>query len=294
MIAEEQADYIYLNGIWSQPFTVWPLLAIRKMKNKPAAVLAVRGMLAPSAMAIKAIKKKAFLRLAKLKGIYSGVCFHATNEKEAEETKRVFGRSANVRIAGNLPRKTNAAVAAHRRKNNPLRIVSIARIAPEKNTLYAIQSLMNVKVSVEIVFFGSVYSEDYFRECRAAAEKLPAHIRVSFPGPVLSEEIASTFSGYDLLFLPSRGENFGHIILESMQAGVPVLISDQTPWKNLAEHSAGWEIPLRSPDVFAEKIERLAAMSDTEYARWSEGALRFAENYTTDKQLLTENRNLFG
>ena len=37
------------------------------------------------------------------------------------------------------------------------------------------------------------------------------------------------FQEYDLLFLPTKGENFGHVILESMSAGTPVLISDTTP-----------------------------------------------------------------
>lgn len=293
LLQEEDYDFIYLNGIWSQPFTVWPLQAIRKLDQKPKVVLAVRGMLAPSAMAIKALKKKVFLAFAKLKGIYSGIVFHATNEKEADETRSVFGTGSTVRVAGNLPRQVNQRADSRATKHEPLRIVSIARIAPEKNTLYAIESLMQVKSRAEVHFFGSIYNEAYFRECKTLSEKLPAHIPVSFPGALESEAIAETLSTYDLLFLPSRGENFGHIILEAMQAGVPVLISDQTPWENLAKEKAGWELSLDAPNAFAEKIDALAAMKNEEYAEWSEGALRFAEKYAGDKKVIEASRALF-
>ena len=131
-----------------------------------------------------------------------------------------------------------------------MKIISIARIAPEKNTLYAIEVLSKVKANVEADFYGPVYDKDYWEDCRLAAEKLPSNVQLKFCGAIATEEISKTLPNYDLLFMPTRGENFGHIILESLQAGTPVLISDQTPWRNLALENVGWDLSLNSKESF--------------------------------------------
>ena len=35
---------------------------------------------------------------------------------------------------------------------------------------------------------------------------------------------------HDLFVFPTLGENFGHVIYESLMCGTPVLVSDNTPW----------------------------------------------------------------
>ena len=53
----------------------------------------------------------------------------------------------------------------------------------------------------------------------------------------------------DLFFLPTRGENFGHVIAEALSVGTPVLISDQTPWRKLAAVGLGHDLPLAVPVI---------------------------------------------
>ena len=72
-----------------------------------------------------------------------------------------------------------------------------------------------------------------------------------------------------LFFLPTLGENFGHIILEAFCAGCPVLISDQTPWRDLEEKGVGWNLPLDQPELFREVLQRFAGMENAEYIKWS-------------------------
>jgi glycosyltransferase involved in cell wall biosynthesis len=293
IIHEEKPAAVYLNGIWSQPFTAWPLKELKKSKGKTKVIVAARGMLAPSALAIKATKKKLFLRLAKWRDDFSNVIFHATNEKEATDIRKSIGDKTKILVAGNLPRKPGN-VAAHALKvKDKLRIVSVARIAPEKNTLFALEVLSKVGVEVEADFFGTIYDESYWQECKAMIEKLPSNIKVKFPGAIPSTAISKALVGYDLLFMPTRGENFGHIILESMEAATPVLISDQTPWKNLVQENAGWDLPLKSVDGFVKAIENVAGMSDVEFKKYSEAALALAGKYASDEKLIEDNRKLF-
>ena len=67
-------------------------------------------------------------------------------------------------------------------------------------------------------------------------EDSPQTLQMAFHSAAAAWSIVPLLSRHDLLFLPTAGENFGHVILEAMQAGVPVLISDKTLWKNLSKH----------------------------------------------------------
>ena len=293
LLSEEKYDVVYLNGIWSQAFTAWPMKQLKKSKFKGKVIVAARGMLAPSALAIKATKKKMYLYFIKWRNDFSNVIFHATNLQEASDIRKVIGDKNQIVIAGNLPRKISESTQHTSKSTDKLRIISIARIAPEKNTLYAIEVLSKVKVAVESDFYGPIYNEEYWKECKAATEKLPSNVKLNFMGPIPSENILNTLAKYDLFFLPTRGENFGHVILESLQAGTPVLISDQTPWNNLESLKVGWDLPLESQEKFVKIIEGMVNLQIEEFKKLSENAIRFSEDYATSEKLIEENKKLF-
>jgi len=50
------------------------------------------------------------------------------------------------------------------------------------------------------------------------------------------------FNKYDLLALPTKNENFGLVILESLSRGLPVLTTTNTPFCDIEEFNAGWII----------------------------------------------------
>jgi glycosyltransferase involved in cell wall biosynthesis len=51
------------------------------------------------------------------------------------------------------------------------------------------------------------------------------------------------FAVGSLFLLPSHSENFGLVVAEALTAGVPVLTTDTTPWRALAQQNAGWCVP---------------------------------------------------
>jgi len=293
LLSEEKYDVVYLNGIWSQAFTAWPMKQLKKSKFKGKVIVAARGMLAPSALAIKATKKKLYLYFIKWRNDFLNVIFHASNLQEASDIRKAIGDKNQIVIAGNLPRKISESTQHTSKSTDKLRIISVARIAPEKNTLYAIEVLSKVKVAVESDFYGPIYNEEYWKECKAATEKLPSNVKLNFMGPIPSENILNTLAKYDLFFLPTRGENFGHVILESLQAGTPVLISDQTPWNNLESLKVGWDLPLESQEQFVKTIEGMVNLQIEEFKKLSENAIRFSEDYATSEKLIEENKKLF-
>src|SRR5690606_30696259 len=102
-----------------------------------------------------------------------------------------------------------------------------------------------------------------------------------------------TLKQYHVLFMPTKGENFGHIILESLTTGCPVLISDRTPWKNLQEKGIGYDIPLDDISGFHKAIEELALLDQEQYDRLSRNAFEFAKAYSQDENHLKANKELF-
>ena len=101
LIRNEKPDVIYLNSMFSQWFTLAPLLAARQF-GKVKVVIAPRGMLSPGALGIKSGKKKLFLSFARVMRLFKNVTWHASTELEVNEVKKMFGSKAEVVHAMNL------------------------------------------------------------------------------------------------------------------------------------------------------------------------------------------------
>jgi glycosyltransferase involved in cell wall biosynthesis len=300
IINTEEFDVLYLNGIYSLYFTLIPLYYMKRMMARrldvkssgKMIVVAVRGMLAESAIAVKKTKKKFFLLSASILNLFNTVIFHATNEDEATQVLKNFGK-IKVRIAPNLPGKMKINPVPKQKKQGELRLINIARISPEKNFGYALDILTNVKSNVVMDVYGPVYNEEYWKDCQKKISRLPSNVKVNYWGSIAADKIPEAFGLADFLFLPSRGENFGHVIFESLCMGCPVIISDRTPWKNLEQRSAGWDIPLTSPQTFASVIENCALINDEPYELLSDGAFSYAKTFVNQDDLVKKNIALF-
>jgi len=162
--------------------------------------------------------------------------------------------------------------------------------------LYALERLAELSVNkgnITFDIYGQVYSEEYWNECQKVIASLPENVSVNYKGTVDAEKVATTIQDYHALFMPTRGENFGHVILESLSAGRPVMISDQTPWHDLEEKMAGWDLSLDDESVWQQKINQFLLMEDNEFQEWSRGARKVAEEYVSSPELLEGYRRMF-
>ena len=98
---------------------------------------------------------------------------------------------------------------------------------------------------------------------------------------------------YDLFFLPTAGENFGHVILESLCSGTPVLISDTTPWRNLQDLGVGWDISLSKREEFIDVIEKIHKYSEVDYSQLRINAKSYSNLKVNDESAVEANRKLF-
>jgi glycosyltransferase involved in cell wall biosynthesis len=273
-----QPDFVYLNLLFSPLFVLYPLWLKLNGKIRGKVILCPRGSLYDSAISLKWYKKKPMLQLYKWLGVHKKINFHATNAREQEAIEKYFPGS-QILIADNLPDSNQQVFETSFKETGSLNCIFIARIVPIKNLLYLLQVLQQVKATICLDIVGPVENEPYWQLCLEAIRQLPLHIKVNYLGAKPQAELEVLIKQQHLFILPTTGENFGHAIFESLRCGRPVLISDQTPWLQLANQQAGWDLPLSAPDQFAEVIEHLAAANQAQFDTYAKAAWQYANHF---------------
>ena len=176
-----------------------------------------------------------------------------------------------------------------------LKMFFLSRISPKKNLLGTLKLLSRIPAgnTIEFDIYGPIEEEAYWNECTTVIQTMPSHVKVSYKGILENSSVIDTMSRYHLSILLTFNENYGHSIVESMAAGCPVLISDQTIWKNLAEKNAGWDIALKNENEIIDAINKACTWSQEEFNLYSKGALTFAQQIFDDKEGVEQNKNLF-
>ncbi|MEO7387501.1 MAG: glycosyltransferase family 4 protein [Gammaproteobacteria bacterium] len=295
-IREARPNLLYFHSSVDFSMTIVPLLLRRLglLGSDAPVIVAPRGEYSPGARSIKRRRKRIFFRLARLIGLYRDVTWHATKEKEAEQIRSLWGDGARIHIAANLPSKRSLEeLPAHSAKaTGPLRLVFLSRISRMKNLDGALAILRGVTVDVALDIFGAREDPQYWAECQQLMGALPSNVVATYRGIIPPDRVIETLSIYDAFFLPTLGENFGHVILEALLAGCPVILSDQTPWRELAGDKAGFDLPLGQPERFVAAIHELAAMTPAEHGAWSQGARRHGAGYASNVTLVDQTRRL--
>ena len=297
-------DYVYINGLYSKYFSIFPLLYFKYFTNKKI-VVSSRGMLSDHSFSSKKSKKKIFYFFGSVLNLYKNIVFHATNNEEANQIKKNLKYNGKIKVAPNLAPKNNSEYEAKHKESGVLNIISIARISEEKNTLFALEVLKKCNAQqINFDLYGTIYNEAYWADCLKIIDSLPSHIKVNYKGTIDKAQIPIVLNNYHCLLMPSLGENYGHAIIESFMVGCPVIISDRTPWRNLQNlqttnneqqitKEVGWDLPLENPETFVKAIEQCTKMNQEEYNKISRDAWEFAQIIINDPKVLEANRKLF-
>ncbi|WP_445749702.1 glycosyltransferase [Polaribacter sp.] len=260
-------DFLYLNSFFDSVFTIKVLLG-KKMNliNDNNIVLAPRGEFSKGALGIKRFKKYFFLCMIKPFGFLNKLTFHASTNLELQDIKNALSINENSIITAlNLPSmpiglELYGIDFNKSSSNQSLRIIFLSRITPKKNLHFALEILSRVVNEIKFDIYGPKEDEKYWKKCCDLISKLPNNISVSVLGSINHDDIYKTFAQYDLFFFPTQGENYGHVIAESLLAGTPVLLSDQTPWRNMNSQGFGWDINLNNENEFVKIIENFQSI----------------------------------
>lgn len=285
-------DLVYLNSFWSVTFSLNLLRLRRAGKIQTPVILAPRGMLGSGALQLKALKKKLFLVAAKIARLHEDVVFHATQEGEASDIRRLFPH-ADIRLAPNV---TSALPLPNRSSKHPnrLSLFYLSRISRVKNLHFALQALADVAADFEITYdiFGNIEDESYWQECLQLIAALPTHIRVNYRDELSFEKVQHTIAGYHALLLPTLNENYGHSIVESLMSGCMAIISDQTPWTDVNRFGS-YAMPLAIRMDFTTAIQECARLDDAAFRARSSAAIEYISNRTDIHHAASRYKELF-
>jgi len=296
ILKETPHNILYLNSVFTYGFSILPLLVrLLNFNKKTPCIIGPRGEFSKAALSMKSFKKKFFLFLSKIIGLHNNLYWQASTKLELEDIKKNYGDVANkIMVARDLtPRNLiSQDISFPKRSKGPLRIVFLSRISPMKNLDFLMSVLSKISKDVEFNIFGPKNDFLYWNKCKKILSKLPKNIKVKIGDEVPHKSVHNVFSENDLFAFPTKGEALGHIILESLSAATPVLVSDKTSW--ISDNQKGLQAISLNKNKWIKAINDWANISDDEIIFRRKAALKYANKaYLDNLKSIDANKKLF-
>lgn len=238
-------------------------------------------------------RKALYCRFSDLIGLYRNVVHLAGSPGEKRDIDRNHRRSQNVAVVSQFVEPLPAAQPRNAKPRNRLKIAFVGRVTEQKNLLAAIEMLRHLPVPAILDVFGDTADTAYYERCVAMMQAGTGPCEIRFKGNVSKDALLQALPGYDVLLHPTLGENFGHSIVEALHLGVPVLISDRSPWTDVEASHAGWALSLSNTSAFVDKLATIYAMGE-EWSQLSAGAIQYARKTFDKSQTAQRYRGAYG
>jgi len=260
----QEFDIVHVHGVWLFPNIT---VAWNARRKKVPYIVRPAGSLDPTPLRMKGFKKRLYLNAIERKLVNNAAAIHAVSENEADNLSELGFTSPVVTIPNGISTIATDVdpdiKAANRAElglaNKQKLILFVGRIHPIKNLEFlggVFKSLLSkLQAPVKLLIAGPD-DHAYAQQLKAYYQNLGVGEYVQFLGEVHGEQKDKLYRACDLFVLPSHTENFGFVVIEALAAGLPVVVSDNTPWSAVNEAHAGYCLPLNK-EVFVEKMQRL-------------------------------------
>ena len=287
-------DVVHFHGLWQRRH---PAIATAARKAGVPVVVSPHGMLEPWALDHKRWKKLPYFHLVEKRWLSLASSILATADPEAARLREIFPATRIDSVPLGLTSDAQPDYAAARAKlgwrDDETVLLYLSRIHEKKGLDMLISALASSRMrpGTRLVIVGPEEQPVFAQKCRRLAEqhamKLP---RIDWIGPVWSKERFGYFQAADLFCLPTHSENFGLVVLESLQVGTPVLTTTGTPWGSLKppggyiaeprEDSIAPQLDrfFQNPALSGEQRDTLAASTRSLY-HWEHLGPRYAALY---------------
>lgn len=277
-------DAVYINTLWNVRWGILPATLVRmRVLRTRIMLVAPRGQLSEGAMARSGWRKRAAIRLWRILLSRQGM-LHASVPEEASECARAF---PGVPCLTSLdPVDLGDHASEPHGSEGPLRLVYLSRITPKKNLLAGLEALALTTSPINLTVVGPVDDWRYWQSCTEVMGTLPPSVNVEIKSAVPADAVRRVLEEADALLLPTLGENFGHVIAESLAASCPVVCGPDTPWTSILRNGAGSVVDPTDWAAMADTLERLARTDVLTRRSASAAAGRAFENWIRhrDKQ----------
>lgn len=251
-------DVVHVSGMWVMP-AVYP--GVEARRASVPVVSSPRGSLSPEALRRSGLRKQLFWRLFHRASFQNSRCIHATSEQEFRDI-RSFGLTVPVAIIPNGVDIPSVPVWETKGRREPV-VLFLGRIHPIKglDTLLGAWKVVKSRPGVSDWRLRIVgpSAGDYADTLRRMTIDL-AIPQVDFEEAAFGEAKWRAYASASLTVLPSRSENFGMTVAESLASATPVVASQHTPWEGLVRERCGWW-PRLDEDALACALDDAMRMS---------------------------------
>lgn len=262
------ADVIHLNSL----FNILSIISFFFTKiffPKKKIIWSVRGELSPNALKFSRLKKKPLLFL--YKRMKNNILFHSTAEKETEEIKSIFGNVKIVEMPNFIKPSIRRDDIVKKQFLYLGRIHRIKAIHKMIEGLSISREFMDSDFKLIIVGKHEERHLDYYNEILDLIKSRNLQNKVEWKGHLVGHEKEKVYAESYALILPSESENFGNVVVESLNQGTPVVASEGTPWSILRKYECGFYIS-NSPHTIAENIDKMILMPEARYHKMRKNA----------------------
>lgn len=289
LINEVKPDLLYCNSYFAT-LAIY-VLKLRKLRMIPKlnVIIAPCGELSEGALQLKNSKKKLFLAYSKISGLYQNIIWKASSEIEKKEIELIKGKGGKIFIAPDLPPKVIFGNYQNemkpKKKTGEAKMVFLSRFMRKKNFKWLLGNIPEIQGKLTIDVYGPIEDKSYWEECQQLINKLPTNIKIESKGSIPHESVLETLVKYHFFILPTLGENFGHVFLEAMACGCPLIISDKTPWLGLEEKGIGWDLSLEKPANWRDIINYCVKLDSLKYSKISDNSRKFVADWLADSEI---------
>lgn len=245
-------EVVHIHSWWN--FLVVAAAAICSLK-KIRPVLTPHGMFSTYILSTNNSLPKKILHGLLGKRLLKKTILHVSTQLELKESFEIIAGWENM-VVPNLIELPAPGELTSSANNSLFTIGFLSRVDPKKGLDILMKSLAKVSFPFCLQIAGDG-DPAYVESLKQLSKQLGIDHQVQWVGWKSRAEKFQFFAGLDLFALTSHSENFAVVVLESLVAGTPVLVSEHVGLAAyVAENSLGWVSSIDT-DAVADKLELL-------------------------------------
>lgn len=281
----QQFDVAHVHGVWLFPNLT---LAWNARRKKVPYIVRPAGSLDPTPLRMKGFKKRLYLNVIERHLVNNAAAIHAVSENEARNLSELEFKSPIITIPNGIStiaddndwkNKEDIRIKLNLPTDEKI-ILNVGRIHPMKNLEFLGRVFKKLQFNSEdklkLIIAGPDHHA-YAKQLKQYFKQLGIAQDTVFMGEVIGQQKENLYLACDMFALPSHSENFGFVVIEALAAGLPVVVSDKTPWSAVNEARVGYCLPLEE-EIFVEKMQALLKNEDC-LRESGKRALQFSRQY---------------
>jgi glycosyltransferase involved in cell wall biosynthesis len=256
----ESADVVHIHAVWEE--IQHRAVKLARRFKKPY-LFTPHGMLDRWSLAQSRLKKQIYLALRLRNDLARASALHFADELERDLAAGLNLSTPTLveKHVVDLSEFQSLPSAGQFRQRHPDLgdrpiILFLSRIHPKKGLDLLIPAFAKLKSTNASLVLAGPAEKEYQSHLTELARQHGVKDRMHFTGMLYGPDRVTAMVDATVFVLPSRQENFGIVVIESLAAGTPVVISDQVNiHRQITEAQVGQVVPV-NVDALAQAIDR--------------------------------------